>query len=111
VATDQLTVIVDPDPEFTFFVPNAFTPNKDGINDFLFVFSSELLLIDQLLVFDRWGNTIYNGLNLQPDAITSGWDGTFNNNKVNSGVYAWSAQLTFRGGFKKQVFGNVTVLE
>lgn len=111
VATDQVTVIVDPDPEFIFFVPNAFTPNNDGVNDFLFVFSSELEVIDQLLVFDRWGNTIYRGVNLSPDAITSGWDGTFQNQKVNKGVYGWSAQLTFRGGFKKQVSGNVTLLQ
>jgi gliding motility-associated-like protein len=58
--------------EFTFFVPNAFTPNGNGNND-VFYGSGEGIREFTMLIFDRWGNLIF-----ESHDPSVGWDGTRN---------------------------------
>jgi gliding motility-associated-like protein len=64
------TVIIEPD--FIFYIPNAFTPNDDGVND---TFTGKGIFIKQfeMSIFDRWGNLIY-----QTNDINKPWDGKAN---------------------------------
>lgn len=93
--------------EFTFFIPNAFSPNDDDVND-VFGASGGGIVKFQLSIFDRWGNQVFNA-----DDISKTWDG-----KVASGaealqrdVYVWKVNLT--DVFKKQhdFFGTVTIMQ
>ncbi len=54
------------------FVPNAFTPNGDGRNDYLRPIFKGALLIGYFRVFNRWGQQLFEGKNIQ-----AGWDGTY----------------------------------
>jgi len=77
------------------YYPNIFSPNEDGTNDYFNIFGGPAVSgIDNLKVFDRWGNLMYDGaptLNSYQD----GWDGLFNGKEVNPGVYAWIAAIRF----------------
>lgn len=75
-------------------LPNAFTPNNDGIND---IFMSG----EEILIYNRWGQIIYNG--------NDGWDGTYNGNKVSSGTYYYVIKNyhQYREDYKR---GSVTVI-
>lgn len=79
VDTDSLVVWIF--PEITIFVPNAFTPNGDGINDIFFVSVSGILEFE-ISIFNRWGDRVYFSTN-----PSEGWDGTHQGAKVPSGVY------------------------
>ncbi|MFN0274116.1 MAG: gliding motility-associated C-terminal domain-containing protein [Chitinophagales bacterium] len=110
VATDDVTVTVIPVFDSTVFVPNTFTPNGDGVNDFLFAFGSDIVLIKSFNIFDRWGELIWSREALFPMDITFGWDGYARGLPVTSGVYAFTLEAELNNGviiFKK---GNVTVL-
>ncbi len=56
-------------------MPNAFTPNGDGVNDtygpFIPAAMQGIYTVTAMRIYDRWGNLVYNG--------TANWDGTFNN--------------------------------
>lgn len=70
-----------------FYVPDAFTPNNDGINDRFRVDFSEgiaRLARFQLRVYDRWGAVIFTG-----DALNQEWDGTFTAQPCSGDVYSW----------------------
>ncbi|MGZ8550617.1 MAG: PKD domain-containing protein, partial [Chitinophagaceae bacterium] len=69
--TAYQTVIIEPD--FIFYIPNAFTPNEDGIND---TFTGKGVFINEfeMYIFDRWGNLIY-----KTDDLNKPWDGKANN--------------------------------
>lgn len=75
--------------ECDFFLPNAFTPDFDGINDELKILTPCPISEYNFVVFDRWGNQIFQTTN--PDAA---WDGTFNNKPVANGTYV--AYIDFR---------------
>ena len=64
MAIDTVRVEVVPFDDVTVFVPNTFTPNFDGINDYLFVYGSDIERINYLRIFDRWGNEVWFGENL-----------------------------------------------
>lgn len=67
---------------FDIFVPNAFTPNNDGINDIFRVHGVNIEL-QNCVIYNRFGNEVYNG-NLQ-----NGWNGTYKNEPLENGVYAY----------------------
>ncbi len=67
VDTTEMPVMVE--PEFTFYVPNAFTPNGDGKNDVFLAYGEEINSFS-MMVFDRWGNLIFTSTD-----INTGWDG------------------------------------
>ena len=65
------------------FIPNAFTPNADGLNDIFLPVSTDLQAYD-LQVFDRWGQLIF--ATTDP---AKGWDGTLEGRLVHTGVYTY----------------------
>lgn len=67
-----------------FYMPNAFTPNKDGINDLFRIPPDMLLELHEFSIFDRWGNKIYTSRNLN-----DGWNGTYRGLPAISSVYVY----------------------
>lgn len=69
------------------FVPTAFSPNGDGINDILKVITAGLKHFDYFHVFNRWGNLVFSTTN-----AAQGWDGSINGVKQPPGTYVFDAQ-------------------
>jgi len=94
-----------------WFVPDAFSPNDDGINDRLTVFAGpEVREIRWLRVFDRWGGMVFERRNFPPNSEAAGWDGTRLRQQAAAGVYVFSAELELVNGTIMQVHGEVTLL-
>ncbi len=110
IASDDALVTILPDPGNILYVPNTFTPNGDNINDIFYVFGWNLLAVNSIRVFDRWGELIYAGENLLPGDTNQGWDGTFNGQPVNDGVYAFMVEVQFETGQRMSQVGNVTLI-
>ncbi len=70
-----------------WFVPNAFSPNGDGVNDAFRVFGEDILSLD-LRVYDRWGTLLF-----QTNDPSQGWDGRYKGEALNSGVFLWKAAI------------------
>ncbi len=112
VSTDDLTITVKPFDDLTVFVPNTFTPNGDGQNDYLLPLGSDIAMVTQFIIYDRWGNIIWRGENIPAGYLDEGWDGTGRGGaQANSGVYAWVAEIEFIFGVSKTLAGNVTILK
>ncbi len=91
--------------------PAGFTPNGDGVNDNFFVQGDDKVAkVLVFRVFDRWGEMIYEGTDLDVNNPQQGWDGTFKGVRMNSGVYAWYAEVEYIDGFKEVLRGDVTLL-
>jgi len=71
--TDSISGTVKILPEYSFYVPNAFTPNGDGINDFFRPYLTNFSEY-QMLIYDRWGEMVF-----ETDNILNSWDGKINN--------------------------------
>lgn len=67
------------------YMPNAFTPNNDGINDIFRIPLDVSLLLNEFSIYNRWGNKIFTTSNLN-----KGWDGTKNGAKLDAGVYIYA---------------------
>jgi len=81
-------------------MPNTFSPNNDGINDFWEIRSPELERL-QVSIFDRWGTKVYD-----TDGTEAKWDGK----NCPTGNYFFQMEKTFRNGKKQQVSGSITLL-
>ncbi|TLV02475.1 T9SS type B sorting domain-containing protein [Dyadobacter luticola] len=94
----------------SFFLPSAFTPNKDGINDRWEIFFSDAKLeVQELTLYNRWGEVI---LQNKPGVISSGyslWDGIYKGS-IMQGPFAYKIRILMRGGSSYVYFGKVFVL-
>jgi gliding motility-associated-like protein len=84
------------------FVPSAFTPNSDGIND-IFRIKGENLQNFTLKVFNRWGEVIFESSN-----PNDGWDGKFQGNPVQNDTYVY--QVTAKNLVGRNLTGAVTLI-
>jgi gliding motility-associated-like protein len=93
--------------QFLVFVPNAFTPDGDGINDALFVEGRDIATAGfELLVYNRWGEQVFSTTDR-----SKGWDGTYNGTPVMPGAYMW--RLLTRSAYTGQRYeqlGHVLVV-
>ncbi|MBX7226201.1 MAG: PKD domain-containing protein [Chitinophagales bacterium] len=86
------------------FIPTAFTPNNDGEND-VFRVKSEPQQSTKLLVFDRWGNKVF-----ESDDILLGWNGMHNNQPAPADAYSYIFSGNCPDGTPFFYKGNVTLL-
>lgn len=109
VVTDSVNVVVR--DERPVYVPNTFSPNNDGKNEIFTVFAGPAAKsIETLSIFDRWGNLMYKGSNLEISKPNIGWNGQFNGRYVDPGVYAWVANIRFIDDKIIPFNGSVTVI-
>lgn len=93
------------------FVPNAFSPNGDGVNDQLeFFFKSDYEFTGELQIFDRWGNRLFEAKNV--DALHSvRWNGRYRGALLEKGVYVWIFRYTSSKDGKTHILsGNTTLI-
>ncbi len=108
-ATDQITVRVIKDRQV--HVPTGFTPNGDQINDVLMVHGKEGTIIKIFRVYDRWGSLVYEVKDFDINDSSAGWDGTFNGQAMNPGVFVWYLEAEYIDGAKDVYKGNSTLLK
>lgn len=99
---------VEVDKKRYVYAPNIFTPDGKDNNRFL-IFGRGVLEIQNLSVFDRWGEMVFLGTNLAPNDESAGWDGRVGNKNVAPGVYVWQALIVFPDGKVELYSGDVTV--
>lgn len=102
---DQITKEVIIKPVFSFYVPNAFTPNDpDAIND---SFKGFGVNIDEfnMMIFDRWGEKIF-----ETSYLEEGWNGTYNGEQVPNDVYVYKIKLRDILGKNHDYIGRVSVV-
>jgi len=89
-------------------IPNVFTPNNDGVNDYFFPrqFLSRGVITFKMAIYNRWGQMIYETTNTDG----SGWDGMFNGEPQPVGVYVYVIDGTFKDGQIEHHQGNITLL-
>ena len=86
----------------SFYIPNAFTPNGNGLNEIFQPYGNPLDYT--LYVFDRWGEQIFAGKN-------QGWDGKYKGNYVQQDLYVWLLVYSFNKEDEKTACGKVTLIK
>lgn len=86
------------------YVPNVFSPNGDGGNEKLYVYS-ETIATMEFTVFNKWGESIFTSKD-----IHIGWDGTASGSPQPVGVYVWVLKATMIDGSKQTRYGTVTIV-
>ncbi len=86
------------------FVPNAFSPNGDGLNDYFFPVEKDLY-VTAILVFDRWGKLIFQG-----NRSSDYWDGRFDGKECSEGAFAWVIVYQDYFGASGIMRGSLTLL-
>lgn len=97
--TDLVFVRVLIDRDSAVGVPNAFTPNGDGFNDFFKIRNENpgVGQVDFFRIWDKWGELMYEKSDFQP-ADEAGWDGSFRGKKAEQGAYLFHFRLRFSDG-------------
>ncbi|MBL7965297.1 MAG: gliding motility-associated C-terminal domain-containing protein [Flavobacteriales bacterium] len=104
---DSIMRVVTIEGQFFIYVPNAFSPNGDGVNDLVGPMGQGILESKYTFtVFDRWGQVVF--ITSQPGV---GWDGTLGGQPAPIGVYAWKLEVADKYKFAKREFlGHITLI-
>ncbi len=108
-AEDLISVFVR--KERTLFVPTAFSPNDDGINDLFSVYPGRYVeRVSSFRVFNRWGEQVYELFGLRPGDPPVGWDGRYRGAQLNPGIFVWMAEVVFLDGSTEVYEGEVNLV-
>lgn len=109
ISSDDITIFVQ--KVRNVYIPNAFSPNGDGINDRLTVFAGQnVSQVNNLRVFSRWGELLFEAENFAPNDVNFGWDGIFNGEKMNAGLYIFFTEIEFLDGEKVIFKGDFALI-
>ena len=89
-------------------IPNAFTPNSDGVNDYFFPrqLLSRSVTQFEMSIYNKWGQVVFKTREIKG----RGWDGRFNGADQPQGVYIYSITATIDGHLEEQYQGNITLI-
>jgi len=109
IATDWVRITVDETVEV--YVPSAFSPNQDGVNDRIFIFSGPgVRIVHRFQIYNRWGDRLYEAADFAPNDPTYGWDGNFRGEPMNAGVYVYYAEIETITGQRLLLKGDLTLM-
>lgn len=94
-ATDSITIRVE---EYrAVYIPNAFSPNDDGRNDYFTLFAAQpnVQEVSNLQIFDRWGGMVFERKNFSPNEPSLGWDGKSRDKLAPAGAYTYVFRVRF----------------
>jgi gliding motility-associated-like protein len=98
------SIYIDINYRSPIFIPNAFTPNGDGSNDFFGITHLKFQKIQEFRVFDRFGNEVFS----TNDA--KGWNGTYRGKALDMDTYHYVIRLAYPDGFVDTYKGDVLLM-
>lgn len=109
--SDSITINVD--KRRRVYVPNIFSPEgNDPLNDkLIFHTGPEVDRIEDFRVYDRWGNLVFEAIDFAPNDSASGWNGRYNNAKLNTGLFVWTANVHFIDNVTLPYNGQITIFK
>ena len=98
--SDLKTMSIFVDPLAGVYIPSAFSPNGDGINDNFTIFASanQVQEIKSFRIFDRWGGLVFVNDNFPANVERYGWNGAANDKEMDPGVYVYFAEIELVDG-------------
>lgn len=104
IGSDDVFIQVYPGP--AYHVPNAFSPNGDGLNDIFRVIPAGIAYTEWFRIFNRYGEMIF-----ETNQWLKGWDGTFQGKKQPMGTYVWVLKGVDKNGRKIEMKGTVVIVQ
>ncbi len=108
-AEDNITIRVACDGSF-LFIPNTFTPNGDGNNDYFYASAHGLDVINLMRVFNRWGEKVFEARNIAPGIPANGWDGRYKHAELSPDVYVYYFEVNCANGEKIFLKGDISLI-
>ena len=109
-ASDDINIKVICD-NIQVFIPNAFSPDGDGINDVLMIRAAGPITVKYFRIFNRWGELIFEKSNFSPNNISYGWDGKIKGVVGPPDVFVYTAEVMCDNGTSFIYKGNVSILK
>jgi gliding motility-associated-like protein len=107
-AKDSVNVQIE--GSFTERIPNAFSPNGDGVNDVFNVIPDNCIkIVKRLRIYNRWGNLVFDKTNLSPQK-NEGWQGLQSAKPMASDVYVFIIEIEFIDNTFKKISGEVNLI-
>ncbi len=93
------------------FIPNAFSPNDDIVNDVLLIYDKgNVRRVKSFRIFDRWGEMVFEKLDFKSNDPSVGWDGKRGGHVLQPAVYVYFAEIEFMDGEVLIKKGDVTLM-
>jgi gliding motility-associated-like protein len=108
-ATDDIAINVKCD-ESIISLPNTFTPNGDGANDMFWPISKGGIIVDKMLVFNRWGERVFEAYNIPVNDPSKGWDGTFKGKALTPDVFVYIIETKCITGERIVIKGDISLI-
>lgn len=106
---DLMRVVVSRDT--AVYIPNVFSPNNDNINDFFTIYAGpSVQKVKTLMVFDRWGEKMFERHDFSPNVEQLGWNGRLDGRPMQPGVFVYWAEVEFIDGKTGLFEGGLTLL-
>jgi len=94
-----------------FFIPNTFSPNGDGINDIFYVRGTGLFRVNSMMIFNRWGELVFEKKNFSVNDPLAGWDGTYKGKRATTDVYIYQVEIVCDNGEITKYSGNIALIQ
>ena len=105
--SDMVTITVDKNA--TLYIPDVFSPNGDGENDFFFVQGKGIAFVS-VVVYDRWGEKMFESLSTEANDKLLGWNGYYKGKPVNAAVFIYVVTGRYIGGAEFSKAGDFTLV-
>lgn len=103
---DSINKVIEVENPFAFYIPNAFTPDKDGLNETFRPYGRGLDPSEYtMMIFDRWGTLIYKS-----NIPFASWDGYINGQRAPQGLYAYRFFIKDLEGKRREYSGHFTII-
>lgn len=111
IAVAEVRIIIEQDIDV--YIPNVIDISGVSSENRFTIFTGEddIRQVQNLSIFDRWGNLVFINENFQPNDLSQGWDGKINNQEVDPGVFAYMTVIEYLDGTSEIFAGDITVIK
>jgi len=102
---NELEIIIEGCPDVTLYIPNAFTPNEDPINNKFGAYGEGIIQFN-MQIYNRWGELLFVS-----SSIENKWEGTYKNKICPDGVYVYKIKYKDINNKEKLIYGRVLLIK
>lgn len=108
---DTADIVIKVLKDRKIYIPNAFSPNADGINDLFYIQGKGFGKINNLSIYDRWGQQVFFTDSGQINDTSIAWDGMHKGKKLDPAVFVYYAEIEFLDGVQMLYKGDLSLIK